>query len=251
MLIPADIPKTAGTSLCNSFLIEQAKRRLGTWIAKHILARSTVKIHGLLRVGTNYMQALITKNFNAECLDAAEGGWKHGPCNYESKKKYVFLLKNPYSWLVSFRDWEVIHNRSTARDLAEFISQPLSHTRLRDEWGVRVRTPVEAWNVALGSWLSLYGKPNTIFVRYEDLINDFHTCLIHIEERLNLNRIKPAFANMQARADNWDTPNLRKPLNIYYYINEEYMQEYNSESISILKERLDAGIMARIGYRLY
>lgn len=99
MLIPANISRTASTSLCNFRLNEQSKRRVWTCVDEHILTRSRVKILSLLRVSTNFIQALITKNFDAVCLDAEEGGRKHELCKYELNQKNVFLIKSPYSRL--------------------------------------------------------------------------------------------------------------------------------------------------------
>jgi len=230
-------------------LMEKAKNRMERWIAIRLLARPFVKTHGLLRSGTNYMQKLLENNFYVVCPGPSEGGWKHGHCIYEPEKKYVFLVKNPYAWLYSFRNWEIIHNRSLAKSLGEFATQLLSHTQLMKEWDLN--TPVEAWNRAHASWLSYCDRENTIFIRYEDLIDDVEAQLVLIRDKFSLRARDEKFVNINSRADTWDTPNPRKALEIDFYRHERYLEEFDEQTLAILREQLDRSLLSRFNYQMY
>ncbi|HEY9509516.1 MAG TPA: sulfotransferase domain-containing protein [Verrucomicrobiae bacterium] len=218
------------------------------WIAAKLLGRPEIKIHGLLRVGTNYVQSLLNANFRVVALDSMEGGWKHGPCDYSRDRKFVFVVKNPYAWLVSFQHWEQIHNRSAAKTLAEFATQPVSHKQLREAWGEN--TPVETWNKALKSWLAYSESENTVFVRYEDLINGFASQLTKIEQQLGLKAKFGDFVNIHTRADNWKTKSPRKPLEIDFYKHEKYLEAFDAPTLAILRQQFDPNLLERFGYQL-
>jgi hypothetical protein len=230
-------------------LIRNARTRIDRWVAVRLRRRPAIKVHGLLRVGTNYLEALLTTNFHVVCLGPVEGGWKHGPCRYDPGKRYVFLVKNPYAWLVSFRDWETIHHRTTAQSLAEFARQPLSHIPLKAAWGVH--TPIEAWTRTLTSWLSYDGRDNTVFVRYEDLINGLDAQLSRVQQRLDLRMRGATLLNIEARADTWTTPSPRKPFRVDYYRNHQYLAEFDDQTLALLRNHLDRTLLSRFNYQLY
>jgi hypothetical protein len=211
--------------------------------------RPEIKIHGLLRSGTNYLDALLRRNFHVACLAPSEQGWKHGPCEYGTDLLYLFVVKDPYAWLVSFRNWERLHRRSQTVEIGAFARDRLTHERLRRAWNVG--TPVEAWNRSLHGWLALEGRPNTLFVRYEDLIRDTEGQLERVRERFGLARRGPRLADIHSRADTWRTPNPRAALDRGYYLNEKYLEEFDERALSALRAGLDHRLLARFDYRLH
>ena len=86
-----------------------------------------VKVHGLLRTGTNYVSALLGENLDVWVLGPEKGGWKHGPIEQADDVSVVVVVKNPYTWLESFYQWELIRRRTEADTVTEFASSPLSH----------------------------------------------------------------------------------------------------------------------------
>lgn len=207
-----------------------------------------IKIHGLLRSGTNYLEVLLRRNFYVECLAPWEHGWKHGPCEYSTSGRYVFLVKDPYAWLVSFRNWERLHNRTTTDRLAEFAREPVTHPDLAKAWGVS--TPVQAWNRTLSGWRALDGKANTLFIRYEDLLRDLEAELEHIRQHFGLMRRRPEFVDVRSRADAWETPHPRTGLDIAYYLQEKYVEAFDEPARAVLRADLDPGLLAHFHYRL-
>lgn len=205
-----------------------------------------IKIHGLLRSGTNYLQAVMTRNFRVVCLDSTAGGWKHGHCHREPKRKYVFVVKNPYAWLGSFYNWEKIHNRTSAQNLAEFIDQPVSHEQLRLEWNAEF--PLDVWNKALASWISDANDVPSRFIRYEDLIDDFEAEMGLIRDRFQLVTRRRAFENIEGRVDTWPTPNPRGEFQIDYYRSDRYLQDFDAATLAAIRKQLDVRLLSRFSY---
>ena len=137
------------------------------WREKH---RRVVKVHGLLRSGTNYVSALWGENLDVSVLGPEKGGWKHGPIDESEQATVVVVVKNPYTWLESFYRWELIRRRTEAETLTEFASSPVSHSQLASVWGST--DPVDTWNKATASWVRAQDSGRVFVVRYEDVIVD-------------------------------------------------------------------------------
>ncbi len=116
------------------------------WGKSHLLffskkdAVSKVQIFGQRSSGTNYLQALIEKNFPDFAIDFRYG-WKHYPCwqNPSWKREYgphfspyyldlvdnssylfIFIVRDPYDWLRSF--YQHAHNVSFRVDRPSFYA---------------------------------------------------------------------------------------------------------------------------------
>lgn len=216
--------------------------------AVHLSPSPAVKVYGLLRTGTNYLTKLLEINFHAFPLQSVEYGWKHGPCEYSRKIQFVFLTKNPYSWIRSFWEWEKIHQRTQACSLEEFMLQEISHPELRRKWNAA--TPVDAWNVSLRSWLELENCDNVVFLRYESLLGDFETQMQVIQDKLSLRARHSTYHNLETRADNWETPKPRKELKTAYYRQGKFINDFSDAEIQILHDRIDPAIASKFGYEI-
>ena len=222
--------------------------RLSGWATAGRRAISTspqVKVYGILRSGTNYLSALLEANFRVHSLDSTEKGWKHGPIQVHPEVRSVLIVRDPYTWITSFYDWERIHNRTEAQ-LSEFISSPVTHRRLRECWNVS--DPIDAWNTAYSSWLASADERDLVVIRYEDLLSDFGVELRRVEDRYHLRRRKPELEDITDRVDTWRTPNPRP----------EFIRGAGSsnriplapEVLRLVTERLDREVMAELGYDL-
>jgi hypothetical protein len=145
-----------------------------------------VKVHGLLRTGTNYVSALLGENLDLRILGPEKGGWKHGPIDGTDGTTYVVVVKSPYTWLESFYNWEVIRNRTEATSLKEFAVAPVSHPQLAEVWSAR--DPIDAWNKATSSWLESQAEHDVLVLRYEDVIADVPGELARFIERFPTRR---------------------------------------------------------------
>lgn len=229
-------------------LLQRYNRRLHIWYAKNMGQRPVVKVYGLLRTGTNYMTRLLELNFDVFCLASTEEGWKHGACEYNEQFYYVFLVKNPYSWIVSFREWEQIHGRTDASSLTEFISSAVTQQQLNDAW--KLENPVTAWSESLRSWSQYQGRSNVIFVRYEDLLDSFDNQLKQIGNAFGFKPLGERFRNLETRADNWSTPKPRRKLSPDFYRNKEYLKLFTKNDLEIMSKFLNQEMVESFGYNV-
>lgn len=207
--------------------------------------RPRVKVHGLLRTGTNYMAALLHENFRLSVLDVDEGGWKHGPIQRATGTSCVVTFKSPYTWLESFYEWERIHNRTDAPTLLDFARAPITHPRLVEAWAPE--DPVDAWNRSTAAWLLAAEDHQVLVVRYEDLLGDLERELARFEEFCPAHRRHRVGVDIPGRVDTWPTPRPRRPLN---------RDRYRSGIPSVLEpavrdlliDRLDHSLLSKLGY---
>ena len=228
--------------------IQQEIRRLQLTYALNVRRKPLIKVYGLLRTGTNYLTRLIDLNFDAFCLASNELGWKHGPCKNDLRLNYVFAVKDPYSWLVSFMEWEKIHHRFSGDSIAEFMNSPVTHPGLRDAWGET--DVVSVWSRSLGSWSTLSESENVVYIRYEDVAKSFSTELLNIGKILNLKQKTPELINLKSRADTWKTPLPRKERDKNYYSEAQYMDQFTEADLIIIREKLDPNLVNKFGYKL-
>jgi hypothetical protein len=207
-----------------------------------------IKIHGLPRTGTNYLSALLEQNFKARVLGGDVGGWKHGRIAPAPFTVYVVLVKNPYTWLLSFRAWEEIHGRTAAATLHEFAASPVTHPRFAAEW--HPRDPIDAWNTATRFWLEAATQPNVVVVRYEDLLADFAAQLSRVGETCGAVPRRATLTNLEERIDTWNTPRPRAPFNRARYLDDGIPEEYDDDALDLLGRRLDPQLVHALGYRL-
>lgn len=225
-------------------------RNCKVYYQKHYSNLPIIKVVGLLRTGTNYVTRLIDINFNVFCLNSEEEGWKHGPCNYNDRYYFVFITKDPYSWIISFKEWEEIHHRSDAsKTIKDFMIDPITHNKLKSAW--HASNPVDAWNKAIQSWNGYSDKNNTIFIRYEDLLVSFHDVLAKIQYKFSLEMNYQTFKNIEKRADIWKTTKPRKKMDLDFYKNKQYMGLYTEPELNLMRLHLNDEIVKRNGYKIF
>lgn len=223
-------------------------RRVRVWYAMRFGRTPVVKVYGLLRTGTNYIARLIDLNFDTFCLGSVEEGWKHGPCAYDAGIKYVFMVKDPYSWLVSFMEWERIHGRFSGQTVTEFLAGPVTHPELKNAW--HCGDVVSAWNQSLAAWRANETEENVVFIRYEDVLESFENVLCRIGGVLGLRQRQQKLMDLAVRADDWETPKPRKQLSKEYYREARYLEQFTEADLQTMRERLDHGLVKAYGYKV-
>lgn len=207
-----------------------------------------VKIHGTLRVGSNYLKKLLELNFEGRILRANEFGWKHGKIKYSPHFKYVIISRSPLSWVNSFWNWEKLHERTSSDSLFDFLSSSVTHPQLKSEWNAL--NPIDAWNKTYETYINYLNRDNVVFVRYEDLILDLTQAIKHLSTSIELTSKSDSIINYQERADNWQKPNQQQKLNIDYYKRKKYLSELDDKSITLLQKYLNSELIEKMGYNL-
>jgi hypothetical protein len=209
---------------------------------------STVKVHGQLRCGTNYLTHVLRENFDVTVYESDEGGWKHGPMAGDPETAYVVLTKDPYSWLVSFRSWEEIHDRTKPKPMAAFVQARVSHPRLRETWDAS--DPIDAWNKSYRSWIASAEKLDAPVVAYEQLLTDFDATMTALGRHIEASPRHEQLVNTRERVDTWATPRKRRPLDLDGYVDRAALADFDGEALALVRERIDVELVEQLGYRV-
>ena len=205
--------------------------------------RRVVKVHGLLRTGTNYVSALLGENLDVQVLGPEKGGWKHGPIDMAEGVTTVVVVKSPDTWLESFYKWELIRGRTEVRTLTEFATAPVSHPRLTDVWGAR--DPIDAWNKANASWVGAEATGDVLVVRYEDVIADIGRELDRFTARFPTRRRHRTPVDIESRVGpGWKTVG---PVDRDHYTAGAW-QRLDEELVALLAARLDRELVRLLRY---
>lgn len=205
--------------------------------------RRVVKVHGLLRTGTNYVSALLGENLDVRVLGPEKGGWKHGPIDETEDVTVVVVVKNPYTWLESFYRWELIRRRTEAATLTEFATAPLSHPQLASVWGAT--DPIDAWNKATASWVEAERSGKVLVVRYEDVIVDIGRELNRFTARFPTKRRHRTPVDITSRVGpGWKTVG---PVDRDHYATIA-LPRLDSGLVSLLDKRADQELIRTLRY---
>lgn len=201
---------------------------------KHIF-----KQYGLPRTGTNYIKALIEKNYYAKVL-ANIGGWKHGYYCLSKQLDCIVSIKHPLSWLVSMynhiksssKHFSINHVQET---FSKFIISPFTIYRNQP----LVDNPVKFWNEMYRHWLNI---PRVFVIVYENvLINPY------ILDQLPVSRLKspledihqvlkPGHEKVYISNDKFDDS---------YYLEKKYLLNYTSDELDFVISNVDMDIFGR------
>ena len=212
--------------------------------------------YGLQRSGTNFLEALLKRNFRVSFLNSARD--RRSPLQkhfrfYEQKnivpepqyrndlvvrtfaefeelfvkppQFYVVISKDPYSWYLSYRNWAQICN-----------------------WPTVGHHYIEEYNLFYDSFLELAKQTDKIlFVRYVDLLQTDHAELQRLASRMNLRR-RPLLGLLSK------TPR-RVPQSSHfaderrdYYLRKDFMREFTAGELRELNARLDHRVATALGY---
>lgn len=212
--------------------------------------------YGLQRSGTNFLESIIKKNYKVQFLNSKEyrSSPLHKHCRlyrdkeiipepqynneivvesfeqFESLFKitpdyYLVISKDPYSWYLSYRNW------------AKKCKWPDVNHHYIEEYNLFYKTFIDF----------SYQSDKFIFVRYTDLLKDTESVLDTLAKQIKLK--KRMFSKLM----------LRNPRKVpqsaalmdkkrAYYLNQEYLKEYNADDIQTLNRLLDVQVAAFLGY---
>jgi len=189
-----------------------------------------VTIYGERCSGTNYLENLISMNFDTTIT--SEFGWKHffgftDLCN-SHHTLFIGIIRDPYEWINSlYREKHHIsyfHNIDTFLN-NEFYSTFDNKSEIMSDRNIytkeRYKNIFEMRHTKLKFLIEdmpLLVK-NYIFIRYEDLINDFDN---------TMNKIKEMGLNIKN--------NIEFPLNTQQYKKKDTIYEKDSKINYITKE---------------
>lgn len=215
-------------------------------------------IYGERCSGTNFLESAIKNNFKIDIT--WNYGWKHFFGNYDFTNKnkdidqtlFIGIIRDPIKWLDSlYRNPHHIphHNRISPNAflLNEHYSTIDNYSPIEEQSDRNIITKKRYKNIFelrqvktnyLIYFMPAYVK-NYIFVRYEDLKNNYDFILLDIQQKFNLIR------------HNTNTPFFRiikykghKEANDY----KEHSVSFTNEIINIIKNNLDIEQERILGY---
>lgn len=162
--------------------------------------------------------------------------------------KVVLMLRDPRDVLTSFY-FSMAYSHNTNCGSQQTINWVVSNRKKALEMGIdkfvldRLQEYLDKYTLYCNKFLS---KPNVLFVRYEDMVNDFVAWLNKIIEFLELDIKKEVADKIMSKTDF----SVKKE-NIYFHKRQvtpgDYRQKLKPETISILNEQFKE-ILELLGY---
>ncbi len=248
---------------------------------------TAIKIYGERNTGTNYLYRLIEQNLDVALLPGVAPrylrrlfpshptlherlidsyfrwtfkrnlGWKHMLVpQLQSLQEadvaidrvlFLFLVKNPYAWLLSLYR-RPYHNHRPAPTFEAF---------LREQWPTVGReragrpyfpNPIVLWNEKTAAYVRLAQQVHGSIIRYEDLIADPQVVLQNIA-RKGVSWKSKDFKNI-AESVKGDEG---KDFHFYqtYYLEEQWRKDLSQEAIRFINVYLDEAILQKLGYHVF
>lgn len=215
-----------------------------------------IKIHGLQRSGTNYVQFLLNENLETEVL-ANIGGWKHGPYCFPwslyQEVHIIVVVKNPYYWLFSlYNYWK---EKKLGMNLENcFFNQFLrSNTFFEQGKGIpclyRASNPVQYWNNMNFHWCSI--RMNTkklLIIPYEAALENPEEIVNLISEELKINKKTNFKLTTKKLEPNGEKYNFGEDFDRSIYEKKKYLEFFDNESIEFVNNELDKELMNLLRY---
>ncbi|MEO9476655.1 MAG: sulfotransferase domain-containing protein [Cyclobacteriaceae bacterium] len=247
---------------------------------------SKLKIYGERNTGTNYLERLLKTNLKTDVLPGVAPlsiqllellspgrenlrewyfkrtfdqnfGWKHRCVDLTVLEKnealagrigFLCLLKNPYSWLLSFYKRTHHYEHLKHESFEDFLQTPISLLP-RDNIANHKLTPVKIWNLKNSSYLELSkNSHHTKILKYESLIKDPKQTIDEIAFRFKVSRKSESFINVVKSTKSKSNKNF---YDYQKYYNEEiWKQNLTTRSIHLINSELDQPLVNTLGYRL-
>ncbi len=241
-----------------------------------------LKIYGERNTGTNYLCRLIETNLQVKLLRGTAPpalrhlrrffandehlidtyfrwsypfnlGWKHSAPRplteitpypgYRSLSGVIFLVRNPYSWLLSLHKNPYHQTHADAPGFDQFLNRIWQMHR-RDEIVGAPLNPIQLWNRKIRSYLE-FAERRKILIRFEDLLEDPKRSISHIAQKFEIQPTDCWFTNIEA-----STKGSGKDYDGYraYYRTESWKKNLSADSIRRINKDLDEDLLQALGY---
>ncbi len=243
-----------------------------------------IKIYGERNCGTNYLEQLIRRNLEVAILPGVAPawlrrrfrnhprlreraidayfyatfgrnlGWKHmlAPPLWRlersirplSQTHFLFLVKNPYAWLLSLHR-HPYHHPNPANNFSDFIRTAWPTLGRENVGREPFPNPVVMWNQKNASYLALARDVEGQIIRYEDLVAD-PEAMLHTIASVGLAWRGETFTPVWASAKHESG----RDFGYYqdYYLNERWRELLTPTDIDIINRSLDPNLCRALGY---
>jgi hypothetical protein len=240
-----------------------------------------VKIFGERNTGSGYLERLLTRNLEIDCLRGGlprslrklfpeserardwffdvtrkkNLGWKHAfapsPLDLHTahvdptRILFLTLTKNPYAWLISLYR-RPYHAKRRYENFSHFLSAPWE-TVAREKAGRAFANPIELWNQKNASYLRLGEYATSLVCRYEELLEDPSHFLKTLCIDYGIEPRRTPFVNVDSATKKQDRA---KTFEDYrdYYLNERWRAKLDEENTRLINQSLNRELMSRLRY---
>ena len=239
-----------------------------------------LKLYGERNTGTNYLSRLLQTNLDVALLGGTAPhalqhlrryfsdderlidayfrwshpfnlGWKHAatsshsqhPLNPARPTGFLFLVRNPYSWLLSLHKNPYHQSPIKNMGFEAFLDRPWQ-IHQRDAVAERPLNPIQLWNVKVRSYLD-FSDQRKILVRFEDLLENPEHWVAQIAHQFDAKPTQQYFTNI--------TPSTKTDGRRYddyrdYYRHERWKEKLNTQLVERINRDLDQDLLTRLGY---
>jgi len=227
-----------------------------------------VKIYGLERSGTNYLQWLLEHNLEGIDIFTNQLGWKHGPVAPSLVKTiangFDSLTPPEINHLLGHR-WFKSPGRITA------VTEQLRHNQI--VFVIVVKNPLswyssisrykkfsfhplrpryfDEWRTKHQGWLRFAETRDAVasVIKFEDLLNDPQSVIHGLATKFSISFKQGDFKNVRNRI----APGYRltkAAFNPDFYVKEDFKRMYSASDILSMKQRIPEELLMRMGYSL-
>jgi hypothetical protein len=238
-----------------------------------------IKIFGERNCGTNYLQGMVSRNFEVDILPGKVNpkfrrlkelewvrflyfnftfnhyfGWKHAQidsmrisANPKSKDTlFLVITKNPYSFLLSLYK-KPYHYKEIKSDFETFLKTPWETVGF--ELGpANYANPIELWNAKCNSYLEFKSSGlNVEVIKYEDLVSGPDVVFDRLYYTYGLVKTENYFSNITKSMKG----DKQKDFNFYkdYYLQQQWKDKLKSREIEIINRSLNHEVLNRLDYQ--
>lgn len=130
-----------------------------------------LKIHGIMRSGTNFLEFLIRNNFGFVPM-VNEGAWKHGKISSTLDADVVVIYKDIYAWLSSIHSYAIttdFFQITSNISLSDFIRRKFLF--VENESRLESENPITFFNECHDDYLKAETKRKKFFISYDKLLS--------------------------------------------------------------------------------
>jgi len=236
-----------------------------------------VKIMGERNSGTNYLDALIRKNFDVSILpgsvpksfnrilgyewfrdlyfrqtECRNLGWKHAiapeknlidESGLTDKVGFICVAKNPYAWLLSMHK-RPYHGCDCINSFDEFLVSPWASVG-RERYIEQFQNPIDLWNKKNGSYIRLCSYANAMIISYESILQDTQNVIKKVGRQLGIKQAQSKVVNI-----NKGTKGDQKSFEYYkdYYLNRRWVLKLSNRNVKCINSVLSDSVMSQFGY---
>lgn len=191
-------------------------------------------IKGLSRSGTNYLVALIEKNFDHEVKWDTKHRFLCPECD-KDRDELLMITKSPLAWLTS------IHRQASRKPMEysyfksfpKFLRAPFRYPETGAD--MCFGNPVQAWNSMNQHWISAGAHK----IRWESLLDpDDATNALDPIRGLHKSGVIELPENVRCSVE----------FDKNYYLKRDYLSEFSEHDRSFVEQQLDHALLKSLGY---